>query len=325
MTSRSAASANGQEANKVYTDFRVNRLADDPDVVTARLGTSPTRVFRPGDSIGRHGLKRWPHGMWELAARHRNYQDLSRSIEDLLAQLPPTLRALRDLVGPWDAELSAAIFLNSTEVPDFRLSAELVQRIAALPAALDWDLYVLSDDRRAVLRSCRPPGSADTGAVCEGHDDRPEVSSAGAEAEDEWDKEDSPPSTCQVALHIEGERIDVERVSALLGVEPTETRQSSMGPPATPLELPNAWIFRASNARYIEWGDALEELLGALPGSLAALEALGEPWRATAVCRAWISGASGPALVLEQEHLARLAALPAGIDLELWEMDDEGV
>ena len=324
MTSRITASADGELPNEVYTDFRVNKLAEDPDVVTSRLCTKPTRAFRPGDPLDRRGLRRWPHGMWELAARRRDYDQLSRSIEDLLVLLPPKLEALSDLTAGWDPELSSAIFLNSTEVPDFRLSAELVQRIAALPAALDWDLYVLSDDRRAVLRSCRPPAGPDTAPVPTVDEARHEGSGAEAEAEvdDEWSREDSPPSTCQVALHIEGETVDVDRVSALLGVEPTEARRSSAGVPGAPHHLPKAWVFRASNARYIEWGDALDELLGALPATLAALEAMSEPWRATTVCKAWISGASGPALVLEQKHLARLAALPAGIDLELWEMDD---
>lgn len=318
------ATAVTSEENEVYTTFRVDWLRTDPNEVTARLSVVPTEVFRPGDPIGRKGQRRWTHGVWKLRNEHRRYREMPLSVSDILAHLPSDLRGLDDPPDRWDAQLSSAIFLNSTEVPDFRLSAELVQRIAALPAALDWDLYVLSDDRRAVLRSCRPPDGPDTAPMPTFDEARHDGSGAESEDEvdDEWAREDSPPSTCQVALHIEGETIDVDRVSALLGVEPKETRRSSAGVPGAPHHLPKAWVFRASNARCIEWGDALDELLGALPPTLAALEAMSESWRATTVCKAWMSGASGPALVLEQKHLARLAALPASIDLELWEMDD---
>jgi hypothetical protein len=108
------------------------------DEITRRLGLEPTDVLERGAPISRHSRKRRPDTFWGLDA------DLPEPSAEFAALLP-VVEARQTVVDELRAE-GATLFWSCmvTAKPtgnQFVLEPDILTRLAAIGAPLDFDLY----------------------------------------------------------------------------------------------------------------------------------------------------------------------------------------
>ena len=128
-------------AHHVY--FAVFGFGDDPAVVTRAMGIEPTEAWVKGEPGGERGGVR-THSRWVLRSALRLAEPVDAHFDDLLPRLECRREAVADVRARFDARLAVAAYAHEVN-PGFRLSAAVVQRVAALGLALDFDVYCLGN------------------------------------------------------------------------------------------------------------------------------------------------------------------------------------
>ncbi|MBC8106066.1 MAG: DUF4279 domain-containing protein [Anaerolineae bacterium] len=121
--------------------FAVFGFGDDPAVVTQAMGIEPTEAWVKGEPTGRRrGIR--THSRWVLQSALALVEPIEDHFEDLLPQLECRRDAVADVRTRFEARLAVAAYWRELN-PSFRLSAEIVRRVAALGLDVVFDLYCL--------------------------------------------------------------------------------------------------------------------------------------------------------------------------------------
>jgi len=86
-----------------YAYFHV-RGSFDPDDVTRRMGVTPTKIAREGETIGSANTGR-PCSLWALHSRLKQTAPLERHVQDVLDQLDENKVAFEQLSRELDGTL----------------------------------------------------------------------------------------------------------------------------------------------------------------------------------------------------------------------------
>lgn len=119
--------------------FEIRGLDCEPEQVTAILGVKPNHSWRRGDPVGNRGETR-QSSTWSITAAPSESIDAEEYVLSLLDRLPPTLNGLAAISTRWEAHFSVTIFAGNLS-PGFYVTPPTLQRMAALGAALDVDVY----------------------------------------------------------------------------------------------------------------------------------------------------------------------------------------
>ena len=121
----------------------------DPDEVTRLTGIAPTRSWRVGDRRSRNGVELRPEedSGWRFQLGPSFSIELPNQLEGLLEQFDPHVIGIRDLVSRPGAEVEVSVHVVMAEqTPIGTFEHSLLERIVALGADLDVDLYVVEED-----------------------------------------------------------------------------------------------------------------------------------------------------------------------------------
>ncbi|MEJ5203006.1 MAG: DUF4279 domain-containing protein [Anaerolineales bacterium] len=132
---------NNENTTRIYATFILRGKELDPQLVTNRLGITPSRSFKRGDK--RTEEKEWLHGFWGLTSDERIHStDLALHIEWVINQLEPVRDRLVELMKEEniDAEISC-FWILPTSHEGLSLGSDLLERIAFLGLKLNLDIY----------------------------------------------------------------------------------------------------------------------------------------------------------------------------------------
>jgi hypothetical protein len=132
------------ERSDVYTYFWVEGFPDQCETITAQMRLTPSEVRRAGEAL--------PFGKIAETNLWKFHSPLPRGehlIQESLEALLSVLEERSEVVGPFASRHSAGIncvgyFYGSN--PGLSLSANLVERLAALRLAVDFDLYNYAEE-----------------------------------------------------------------------------------------------------------------------------------------------------------------------------------
>lgn len=124
----------------------------------------------------------------------------------------------------------------------------------------------------------------------------------------------------EIALHITGDDLDPERITRMLGVNPTIAARKGEdvdvgGVPST--QRTGIWIYALPASPEWELGDAIDTLLERLPHDPALWESLTAWTAASVVCGLHIHGAATATADLAPDTLARIAERRLDLRLEI--------
>lgn len=126
---------------RLEVSFNITGFKCTPEEVTARLGVTPSRVWRTGDVIGPSTKRRKFNG-WVLRSAVETQMDLEEHVHWLLERLPQDLSGLTDISPEWQVELACSVYVHD-QTPAMSLDSESLSRLTALGSGLDIDIYVV--------------------------------------------------------------------------------------------------------------------------------------------------------------------------------------
>lgn len=130
-----------EKPSEHHVFFAVFGFGDDPAVVSRAMGVEPTKAWIKGEPTGQgRGIQ--THNRWVLQSTLPLAEPIEAHFENLLPPLEARREAVADVRTRFKARLAVAAYWREVN-PSFRLSASVVQRIAALGLGVDFDLYCL--------------------------------------------------------------------------------------------------------------------------------------------------------------------------------------
>ena len=130
-------------ATKSHVYFGVFDFGDDPGVVSGIMGMEPTKAWVKGEPVAPSGAIR-THSRWSLESGLDKEEPFEAHISALLAKLERKRTEIRRVAERFPARIGVAQYFDEAN-PGFRLEAEIVQRIAGLGLAIDFDQYCLPE------------------------------------------------------------------------------------------------------------------------------------------------------------------------------------
>jgi len=131
-------------SDKSHVFLKVVGFGDDPSVVTARIGLSPTPAWRIGDPMPSHSTATRNHSRWSFHSPLPLEAHVEKHLEALLPLLEPHAARIQECAAEFSVELCCAVYYEDF-TPGIHLSPQILQRIADLGIPLDLDLYFLGD------------------------------------------------------------------------------------------------------------------------------------------------------------------------------------
>lgn len=126
-----------------------------------------------------------------------------------------------------------------------------------------------------------------------------------------------------VSFIIRGFNCEPERVSELLSMKPTRSWRAGEAVPRTAMRRKeSAWVLDSPLEDHVDIQPHIQWLLDVLPLSLDSLAALTPGWRCTVFCAVY-ANSERPAISLEPMHVARIANLGAGLDIDLYSIAED--
>jgi hypothetical protein len=121
----------------------------DPEHVTHKTGLAPSKTWRAGDLIQKPATIRYEHSGWRLKSQLPPSAGIEEHIRWLIERLAPSWEALKELGGRYRSEFSCTVYSYGGDRPAIHFASDVLTRAADLSAAIDVDLYVMSERRKA--------------------------------------------------------------------------------------------------------------------------------------------------------------------------------
>lgn len=131
-----------EKAPEHHVYFAVFDFGDDPAIITRAMGLEPTWAWIKGDVIANSRRGRQTHSRWVLQSTRPLAEPIEAHVENLLPRLESRREAVVDVRTRFKARLVVAAYWYAAN-QGFRLTADVLQRIAALGLEVDFDVYCL--------------------------------------------------------------------------------------------------------------------------------------------------------------------------------------
>jgi hypothetical protein len=118
----------------------------DPDEITERLQLVPSNAWKKGDRNEKTHMER-KFSRWSLESRLPQAEPIVSQIRDVLAQVGPASKRVRDLRSEYTGEMQVVAYFHS-ESPWFHFDEDVVAGCAEMKLSIDCDFYTLYSDRR---------------------------------------------------------------------------------------------------------------------------------------------------------------------------------
>ena len=125
---------------KIIVTFRLMNFDSDPEFVLSQLNISGATIWRKGQTR-LHSKHSYESNGWEYRVECLH----GETIDVLVAKVLNAVGDSWDRVSKLpkcDAQISCVIYLAGDERPEIQFNAETIQKIAALNASIDIDVYV---------------------------------------------------------------------------------------------------------------------------------------------------------------------------------------
>jgi len=129
-----------EKAPEHHVYFAVFGFGDDPAVITRAMGIEPTKAWVKGEAIANSRQGKHTHSRWVLQSTRPLAEPIEAHFENLLSRLESRHEAVAEVRTRFEARLVVAAYWYEAN-PSFRLTADIVQRIATLGLEVDFDLY----------------------------------------------------------------------------------------------------------------------------------------------------------------------------------------
>lgn len=118
-----------------------------PDEVTGLLGCSPTHGHRRGEQRRSRSANvgPWKQGAWLLTVDGEAPKTASELLADLLGRVPDDESLWSSISDRWQVSVGFGLFLDAWN-RSLVIDAALIQRLARMRVALDFDIYADTDD-----------------------------------------------------------------------------------------------------------------------------------------------------------------------------------
>lgn len=128
----------------IESSFNITGTHLNPEEVTRVLGITPSRTWRLGDHIQNTLIQRH-HSGWSLSTGRVESLDVGEQIASLLGLIDGRDTIVRSMLQDMsaEAEVSSAIYIDGA-TPSVHLGINLLERMRALRAAFDVDIYVFT-------------------------------------------------------------------------------------------------------------------------------------------------------------------------------------
>lgn len=138
-------------ANRISATYGFIGPHVNPNEITAATGIAPDRTWKAGNRVFPARELVHPNSGWIVASKSTSVDDLGDHIQSILEQLAPSWNAVCDLATRYDAGISCAIYLHSTEAtPGIHLEVGMLRRVVELNASFDLDLYCWPSDAEEI-------------------------------------------------------------------------------------------------------------------------------------------------------------------------------
>lgn len=129
-----------------------------------------------------------------------------------------------------------------------------------------------------------------------------------------------PSNHVEAAFAIQGPDVDLELVTARLGIQPTAVARAGERLPWAPiLRKASRWELQSGLAPELEMEDHVAALMDALAGAQQAIQELPSHWdRVISFMIRVKDPASAPAIYLDAGLIGRMAALNCVLDVDLY-------
>jgi hypothetical protein len=132
------------EIHELHVAFLLARMgAQDPTMITERIGIEPTHAHRKGDP---HPTRtnpdlKWRHSIWTLDSRLPGNARLDDHLRDILDRLDSKTADVASIRAEgWRAEFRCGLFMEAPN-EGTTVAAETIARMAALGGELGLDIY----------------------------------------------------------------------------------------------------------------------------------------------------------------------------------------
>ena len=132
-------------SNIVKARFIVCGFDCEHDEITARVGLEPTKIWLAGQPRAQGVTITHKENGWAIDLLDEEATETEPIVLSLLSVLDPAKEAIRDLSAAYHVEVSCVVRAEDF-VPALSFQPETVNQIAELGAALDIDLYCLTED-----------------------------------------------------------------------------------------------------------------------------------------------------------------------------------
>lgn len=130
--------------SRAHATLRIYREGGTVHEVSTRLGVAPSDAHDAGGPRPR-GATPWPHMMWSLSSGETDARPLGEHLRVLLDQVDSVADAIRDLANDgYEMDWFCFLDVDGGQGGD-ALEPALVQRLAALPIALSFDICSADD------------------------------------------------------------------------------------------------------------------------------------------------------------------------------------
>ncbi|MGH2408971.1 MAG: DUF4279 domain-containing protein [Chloroflexota bacterium] len=120
----------------LYGDF-------DPEQITAMIGMAPTESAKAGELVSEKTNYRRPRSRWKIKSSMVGSVPLGEQVESILKTLEPRREKVAEVSLQYEAGFGCAVYIYDAQGPALHLESSIVERIAALHAYVDVDVYCL--------------------------------------------------------------------------------------------------------------------------------------------------------------------------------------
>ncbi len=131
--------------NEQYAYFTIGGIFD-PDMITNRVGVSPTEFWRQGDI---HPMTRMERKLnrWSLFSRLDRSRDLEDHVRDVLDQLNTKQDLFQEISNEYGGRMQLVGYFHK-QYPGMHFDKEMVRDLAKYSLEVDYDFYYLYSEQR---------------------------------------------------------------------------------------------------------------------------------------------------------------------------------
>jgi hypothetical protein len=129
---------------KVKANFEIKEDNLDPNIVTKKLGISPSETHFKGDPITKS--RNWTVGFWVIRTEYEESLNINLQIEKIYVQLKEKVKELIDIKKKYNVYLNLSIWVDieNGQAPKICIKEEILSFMSKIGGTIDVDLCIYS-------------------------------------------------------------------------------------------------------------------------------------------------------------------------------------